>query len=80
MQSIRGIYNGQTVVPLEPSDASPNSKVIITFLDEPAELTAPDSNQELLALFGSWEDTRSADEIVQDIYEGRAQSSRDVEL
>ncbi|MCX7015763.1 MAG: hypothetical protein NTW86_24955 [Candidatus Sumerlaeota bacterium] len=80
MQSIRGIYNGTMVVPLEQTHAKPNSKVIITFLDEPVERPRPESDRGFLALFGTWEDSRSADEIVQDIYETRTQPGRDVDL
>ena len=80
MQSIRGIYDGETILPLEQAHAKPNSKVIITFLDEPGEKPQTESAGGLMALFGTWEDSRSADEIVQDIYETRTQSGREINL
>ena len=82
MQSIRGIYNGKTVVPLDTAYAPPNSRVIITFLDEPADLalTAIAADHALSFLSGSWQDTRSAEEIVCDIYESRVHPSREVNI
>jgi len=40
MQTIRGIYDGTAIKPLEPVHAQPNAKVIITFLDDDARLNA----------------------------------------
>jgi len=34
MHSIKGIYNGKWVIPLEEVNSRPNIKVIITFLEE----------------------------------------------
>ncbi len=36
--------------------------------------------QPLLATFGSWEDTRSMEEIIADIYHNRTLSERDIDL
>lgn len=33
MQAIQGIYDGQTIRPLEPIRAHPNVRVLITFMD-----------------------------------------------
>ena len=71
MTSIQGVYDGKTIKPLEDFHANPNVRVIITFLD-----TSPLAGDEaltdrLLELEGSWEDTRSADDIVNEIYQSR---------
>ena len=78
MKSIKGIYDGKKIEPLEPIDAPSNVEVIITFLEEPL----PDAERERLfwKSFGSWQDTRSVDEIVQDIYQSRTSSDIDVDL
>lgn len=34
MKIVHGVYDGQTVRPTEPVHARPNTKVLITFLDE----------------------------------------------
>ncbi|MCX7048049.1 MAG: hypothetical protein NTX50_21500 [Candidatus Sumerlaeota bacterium] len=34
MYAIIGIYDGAVIKPLQPVDAAPNTKVVITFLDE----------------------------------------------
>ncbi len=36
--------------------------------------------QSLLETFGSWQDTRSTDEIIADIYHNRTLSERDIDL
>jgi hypothetical protein len=77
--SIRGYYDGNTVVPLEEVRVKPNTKAIITFLEEEAG-SVSDRTKELLRLSGTWADERSAEEIVQDIYITRSASERAVDL
>lgn len=80
MISIRGIYTGKEIKPLEDIRVRPNVGVIITFLDdeekaidEKKEAKIPNSNtEEFLKKCGGWEDTRGPEEIVADIYGSRA--------
>lgn len=46
MIAVKGIYDGKTIKPLEPVLASPNARVIITFLeDEKVNLQARHRSQ-----------------------------------
>lgn len=81
MQSIRGIYDGKEIKPLEKINLKRNSKVIITFLDDETLISAAEDNTEkLLELSGTWEDSRSAEEIIKDIYESRTVGKEDIQL
>jgi hypothetical protein len=91
MQSIRGIYTGKEIKPLEDISARPNVRVIITFLDD----VVGDSDQTqgaktehmkhdktptqlFLEKCGGWEDSRSPDDIIDEIYASRTTSERGV--
>jgi hypothetical protein len=68
MLIIEGIYNGKTVDLSETVPFKKKKKVFVTFpddLSEKTELTVT-SAQVLLDLFGSWEDSRDAEEIVRE--------------
>lgn len=81
MLSVRGVYDGRRIKPLEKFTVPPNVEVIITFLDRKVNRQPVDARtQELLELSGTWEDDRSADEIIKDIYDSRTNSSKDIEL
>ena len=92
MLSIRGIYTGKEIKPLEEIHVRPNVRVIITFLeDEPIETTERKSPEELavtpkdptevfLEKCQGWEDTRSPEEIIADIYVSRTTSDRGAQL
>jgi len=43
MLSIKGLYDGKWVIPLEKIHIKPNVKVIITFLDEESKKNVPDN-------------------------------------
>ncbi len=80
MLSIHGIYTGKEIRPLEEIPAGPNVRVIITFLeDEPASDTDQET-QEFLELCGTWEDERSPEEIVREIYESRTSGDKGILL
>lgn len=75
MLSVRGIYDGEKIVLSEPVDFDVGTEVIVTFLvDEEADESQ--DTVELLKLAGSWEDNRSAEEIIRNIYESRKSSNR----
>ncbi len=93
MQSIRGIYTGKEIKPLEEIHVRPNTHVMITFLeealsdtdlepeDETSEKTPSKSPTQLfLEKCGGWEDTRSVDAIITEIYEARTTSGRGANL
>jgi hypothetical protein len=92
MRSIRGIYTGKEIKPLEEIHIRPNVHVIITFLeDEPVEtkdkmrteelsVTPKDPTEIFLEKCGGWEDTRSPEEIIAEIYTARTISERGSQL
>lgn len=48
--------------------------------DEPWAQQADASTRQFLALCGSWEDSRSAEQIVEEIYQSRTASRTEMEL
>lgn len=81
MLSIRGIYDGKKIKPLEKFDVPPDVEVIITFMYQKTEnQKIDDKTTGLLELSGTWEDDRSADEIIKDIYDSRTTSNKDIHL
>jgi hypothetical protein len=81
MISVRGIYDGQTIQPLEHFDAPHNVEVIITFMDRQRPGQSIDNKtKELLELSGTWEDDRTAEEIIKEIYDSRTSSRKDIDL
>lgn len=81
MLSIRGVYDGKKIKPLEKFDVPPNVEVIITFMENKSEYQSiDDKTKDLLELSGTWEDDRSADEIIKEIYESRTISKKDINL
>ncbi|CAN2042774.1 hypothetical protein GMMP15_910045 [Candidatus Magnetomoraceae bacterium gMMP-15] len=85
MQSIRGIYTGKEIKPLEDIHVRPNVRVIITFLDEISNDTEREHDTESQGLtnhlktkdenlFGIWRDhteIKNIDEYVQKLRRGR---------
>ncbi len=93
MLSIRGIYTGKEIRPLEEIHVRPNVDVIITFLDDvpedreqtqairaehPGQATTP--TRMFLEKCGGWHDTRTPDEIIAEIYASRTTSGRGARL
>ena len=81
MLSIRGIYTGKEIKPLEDIPLRPNVRVIITFLEE--DLISSDGDEDtegLLALSGTWKDERPVEAIIQEIYESRTVDKEDIVL
>ena len=88
MLSVRGIYTGKEIKALEEVHVRSNIQVIITFLeDEPIEtkdnvrtqdFSVPprDPTEIFLEKCGGWEDTRSSEEIIAEIYTARTTSER----
>jgi len=88
MISIRGIYTGKEIKPLEDIAVRPDVQVIITFLDDIEKNIKAEKGDGLLKnpteIFlekcGGWEDERSPGEIVADIYDSRTSSDRGLKL
>lgn len=93
MLSIQGIYTGNEIKPLEKIHLRPNIRVIITFLEDDSSLFAPappagnqggvrsqTRTQRFLEKCGGWQDTRSPEELIADIYASRTSSERGVRL
>lgn len=92
MLSVRGIYTGKEIKVLEEIHARPNIRVIITFLeDEPVKtheskreeelpVSPKDPTEVFLEKCGGWEDARTPEEIIAEIYTSRTTSQRGVEL
>jgi hypothetical protein len=83
MLSIRGVYTGNEIKPLENVSARPNVRVIITFLDDDGIDTQQTEKNEIysptqifLEKCQGWEDTRSPEEIINEIYTLRTRSDR----
>ncbi len=81
MLSVRGIFDGQRIKPLELFDVPPNVEVIITFMDQKTtNQPIDDRTKNLLELSGTWEDDRPAEEIIKEIYDNRTTSQKTIEL
>ncbi len=84
MRSIRGIYTGKEIKPLEDIHVCPNVRVIITFLEDGTEFAHDVSSKSPTPVFlekcGGWEDTRSADAIIAEIYAARTISEKGADL
>ena len=81
MLSVRGVFNGKKIEPLEEFNVPGNAEVIITFLDRrTSSQSTDDKTRDLIELSGTWEDDRSVEEIVMDIYESRTTTQKDVTL
>ena len=81
MLSVRGIYDGKQIKPLEDFSVPPNVEVIITFMDKKAtDRSVDDKTRDLLELSGTWEDDRSVEEIIKEIYDGRTTSQKGADL
>jgi hypothetical protein len=81
MLSVRGIYDGKQIKPLEEFDAPPNVEVIITFMDKrTTDQSIDDKTKELLELSGTWEDDRPVEEIIKEIYDSRTASQKGADL
>ena len=91
MLAIKGIYDGKKIQPLEPITTKDPHVVVITFI-EPVSKSQEDEmlrearnkededSRRFWSSFGSWEDDRTADEIIEDIYSSRRSSRKEVAL
>lgn len=72
----------QEIKDLPESEIKKNIKMIQFLKKEVLQHDMPEDEdyQEFWDSFGSWQDERTAEEIIKDIYETRRSSSRDISL
>jgi hypothetical protein len=77
MLAIKGYSDGTKVMPLDPTVKLPTGEVMIVLSEavekEQAKSVRPGTltHEEFMALAGTWQDDRSAEEIIREIYESR---------
>ena len=79
-QAVYGVYlNGQVIL-TEPVTIPDESDVIVVFLNKRTRKQETNENAliELFDIFGPWEDSKDADDIISSIKESRV--SREVDL
>ncbi len=78
-EAYEGLYEKGKIIPKEKIHCRKKAKVLIVFLEEINEDTHLNrAREDFFKTFGSWEDNRSADEIINDIYQARLSRRRDV--
>ena len=76
--TVEGIYNDGKITISESVPFVGNSRVLIVFLDDPKEKN--NKKERFLKTFGSWEDDRTAEDIIKDIYSSRSSRKEDIRL
>ena len=79
-QAVYGVYTKGTIVFNEPVSASDESDVIVVFLDKQANNQKKNKLSKLFDVLGAWEDSKSADEIIDDIRGSRVSRKSDISL
>lgn len=86
--SIPAIYDGKTIKLLEDAPVHEPCRVLVTFIGSKGanvnngrvNNNSEDSWSDFLATFGTWEDSRSTEEIVDDIHNARRSKSEPISL
>lgn len=86
--SIPAIYDGKTIKLLEDAPSHEPCRVLVTFIGSKSanvnngrvNNNSEDSWSDFLATFGTWEDSRSTEEIVDDIHNARRSKSEPISL
>ncbi|MDK2933934.1 MAG: hypothetical protein PWP27_1744 [Clostridiales bacterium] len=76
--AIEGIYNEGKVIFNEQVPVKGKSKVLVVFLENYKDKI--DRKQQLMNTFGSWEDDRDSEQIIQDIYSSRTSRKENISL
>ena len=82
MLSVKGVYDGKRIRVLESINTNEPHMVVITFIERiskeqedeilrEVQNREDEDRQRFWASFGSWEDDRTAEEIIEDIYKSR---------
>ena len=77
-QAIEGIYSEGKVIFNEQVPVKGKSKVLVVFLEDYQEKA--DRKKRLMETFGTWEDVRNAEQIIDDIYSSRASRKEEIKL
>lgn len=77
-QAFEGIYNNGKVILNEKVLIKGKQKVLVVFLDDKKEKA--ERKNRLLCTFGSWEDDKDSQQIINDIYSSRASRKEDIIL
>ena len=78
MISVKAVYDGEEVRLLEKPPISGRYRVVVTFV-EPEGEQVEDKNQ-LLYTFGAWQDHRSIEETIKEIYDARTSRAEPPDL
>lgn len=76
--TVEGIYNSGKITLKENIDLEGTADVLVVFLDNINE--KKNKMQKLLSTFGSWKDSKEAEEIISNIYESRSFRKEDISL
>jgi hypothetical protein len=77
-QAVEGIYSEGKVILSEQVPVRGRSKVLVVFLEDYQEKV--DRKRRLMETFGTWEDERKAEQIIEDIYSSRAPRKEEISL
>lgn len=76
--TVEGIYNKGKITISENIPFKGKSRVLVVFLEDSTDKA--DRKEQLLKTFGSWEDDREAESIINDIYSSRVFRKDDILL
>ncbi len=68
MLAVKGIYDGNTIQFMEQIDIKKPYYVAVTFLEPLHHPNLDERKRKLLSLCGTWKDTRTPEEIINDIH------------
>jgi len=77
-QTVEGIYSEGKIILNEQIPYKRKSKVLVVFLEDYQEKA--DRKKRLMETFGSWEDKRNVEQIIDDIYFSRASRKEEINL
>lgn len=77
-QAVEGFYVDGKVTLNEQVPVKGKSKVLVVFLEDYQEKA--DRKRRLMGTFGTWEDSRNADDIINEIHSSRASRKEEISL
>lgn len=77
-QAVEGIYSEGKITLNEHVSVKGKSKVLVVFLEDYQEKA--DRKKRLMETFGTWEDERKAEQIIEDIYSSRSSRKEEISL
>lgn len=81
-QAAYGIFKKGQIILNEPVNAPDNTEIVVVFLDSVLKYPPQDKNKllDLFTTLGAWEDSRDADEIIDEIMASRTSKKEDIVL